>query len=239
MANGNLKSFSGKVANVIGYQSYNRQRLRSMPRGMRQTLATKQSGRLFGMASRIGGVLRRHLAENIPYPSDIKMQTRLSSSIYKWLKESTTPVPLPADHLPFIEGYQFTEQGYTLAERIRLPLQITNAGDGLLQINMPAFVPSQSITAPRETVSVLCHFTAVNCLLDDPAKCGSASTVLTLNYNDQPVNAQTISLQLPTPAGSLLITAVSLKYLVAAGSGLQPSTAKGFMPAAIVSAMCL
>jgi hypothetical protein len=239
MGNGNLKSFNGKVANVIGYQSYGKDRLRGMPKRVRQTKATKQSGRLFGRASKIGGVFRRQLLQMIPYPSDIQMQTRLSSAIYKWLKENAMALPFAADHLPFIEGYQFTEEGYTLAERFKLPLQITNPADGLLQINMPAFVPSQSITAPRETVSVECHFAAVNCLLDDPEKSDSSSTLLTFEYNNNPVAARTISLQLPTAAGSLLITAVSLKYLVATTNGLQPSALKGFMPAAIVSAMSL
>ena len=239
MATGNLKSFSGKVANVIGYQSYGKDRLRAMPRGVRQTVATKQSGRLFGKASRIGGVFRRQLLPLIPNPSDIKMQTRLSSAIYKWLKENARALPFVANHLPFIEGYQFTEEGYTLAERFRLPLEIINPQEGLLQINMPAFVPSHAIIAPGGTVSVACHFTAVNCMLGDPEKYGSASTVLTFDYNDNPVDAQSISLQLPTPAGSLLITVLSLKYLVATSNGLQPSAAKGFMPAAIVSAKSL
>ena len=104
---------------------------------------------------------------------------------------------------------------------------------------MPAFVPSHAIIAPGGTVSVACHITAVNCMLGDPEKSGSASTVLTFDYNDNPVDAQSISLQLPTAAGSLLITVLSLKYLVATSNGLQPSAAKGFMPAAIVSAKSL
>jgi hypothetical protein len=238
MANGNLKSPSGKVANVIVYQSYGKDRLRSMPDRVRQTPATKQSGLLFGRASKIGGLLRQQFGEIIPYPSDIKMQTRLSSSIYKWLKEGKGNVPFAADHLPFIEGYQFTEEGYTLAERFRLPLQIINSTDGLLQINMPAFVPTQSITAPPGTVSVVCNFTAVGCLPDNPEITGSASQLLTFDYNDNPVGAQTLSLLLPTVPGSLLITAMAVNYLVA-GQGLQPSTRKGFRPAAIVRAMRL
>lgn len=111
--------------------------------------------------------------------------------------------------------------------------------DGLLQINLPSFVPAQSIIAPTGTVSVLCHFTAMNCLLDNPGNCESASAEFTFNYNDTPVDVQTISLQLPKLVGSLLITAASLKYMMATYNGLQPSTREGFMPAAIVSAMSL
>ena len=44
MGTGNLKSFRGKAANVIGYQSYGKDPLRSMPNRVRQTVATKQSG---------------------------------------------------------------------------------------------------------------------------------------------------------------------------------------------------
>jgi hypothetical protein len=73
--------------------------------------------------------------------------------------------------------------------------------------------------------------------LDNPKESDVSSTVLTFDYNNNPIDAQTISLELPTGAGSLLITAVSLKYLLATANGLQPSTAKGFMPAAIVRAM--
>ena len=239
MASGNLKNFSGKIAHVIGYQLHGEQRLRSMPRSMHQTKATRQSGRLFGKASGIAAAFRHELLQMIPYPSDLKMQTRLTSAIYKWLKENALNIPFVASHLPFIEGYQFTEEGYTLAERMRLPFEIIQPGEGLLQINIPSFIPTESIIAPTGTVSVECHLAAVNCLLDHPEIPASASTVVNFDFNDNRIDEQSISLSLPTPSGSLLITVVSLKYVVLTYDGLQASRAKGFMPAAIVSAMSL
>jgi hypothetical protein len=239
MGTGNLKYFNGKVANVVGYQSYGKQRLRSLPARIHQTLATRQSGRLFGRASGIGAAIRHRLVQIIPYPSDIKMQTRLTSSIYKWLKENTATVPFDSDHLPFIEGYQFTDDGYTLSQRFRLNMQTAHPVEGLVQIHVPAFVPVQSITAPAGTISLECHVAAVNCSMDDPGKSEYSATAFTFSYNDQLVDAQTISLKLPTPPGSLLITVASLKYLVETNNGLQPSRLKGFTPAAIISAMSL
>jgi hypothetical protein len=239
MAAGNVKYFKGKIANLIGYQLHGEQLLRSMPGKVHQTKATKQSGKLFGKASGIAAAIRHRIPEIIPYPSDLKMQTRLTSSIYKWLKEKAAVVPFTNNHLSFIEGYQFTEEGYTLSERCRLPWQIGNPVEGLVQISIPAFIPDQCVIAPNGTVSVVNRFAAVNCYLDNPEKSTSASTELKFDYNNNLIGAQTISLLLPTPPGSLLVTAVSLKYMIATYQGLQASTAKGFQPAAIVSAMSL
>jgi hypothetical protein len=239
MGTGNLKYFRGKVANVIGYQSYGKQRLRSMPGRVHQTLATKQSGRLFGKASGIAAAIRHQTTNIIPFPSDLKMQTRLTSSVYKWLKENSGKAAVVASHLPFIEGYQFTDEGYTLAERMRLPIEIIHPVQGLLQIHIPTFIPSKSIIAPAETVSVKFQFAVVNCPLDDPEKASGHSTELNFDFNDQQTDEQTISLELPTQPETVLITVLSLRYLIPTYKGLQPSTAKGFMPTAIVSAMSL
>ena len=239
MATGNLNNFSGKIANVVGYQLLDKQRIRIAPGKIRQTRATKNSAALFGRASRMAKILRHSLENVIPNPIDNNMHTRLNAAFLKWLRDNGTAVPDTADHLMFVEGFQFTEEGYTLAQRFRVQMSVTNPSEGLVQMEMPSFIPSKSIYAPGGTASVQCNIIAVNCLIEKPNVVGSNSAQLSFDYNGNSVDAQTISLNLPTPPGSLLVTAVSLKYMIPTTTGLKASTAKGYQPAAIVSAMSL
>lgn len=239
MASGNLKYFNGKVANVIGYQSLGKQRLRSMPARVRQTKATKQSGLLFGKASSIAAAIRYNLVSINPYPSDLKMQTRLTSSIYKWLKENAGKTPFTANHLPFIESYQFVDEGYTLADRMRITIEVRQIAEDRLQIDIPAFIPRQSIIAPAHTESLDFHFTAVHCPLNRPEDALSASTVFNLEYSEQPIDGHRFLLELPTRPESLLVTVLALRYLTPGGKTVQSSIEKGFRPTAIISAMNL
>jgi hypothetical protein len=239
MATGNLKNFSGKIANVVGYELLGKQRIRVAPGKIRQTRDTKKSASLFGKASSMAGSLRHKLVKVIPYPSDNNMHTRLNAAILKWLRDNGTGVPDMGDHLMFVEGFQFTEEGYTLAQRFRAPLAVSKPSDGVVQIDIPAFVPSELIYAPKGTASVVCDIVAVNCLIEKTDVVQSDTEQLSFDYNKNSVDAQSISLNLPTPPGSLLITAVSLKYMIPVYGGVKVSTAKGYQPAAIVSAMSL
>jgi ABC-type protease/lipase transport system fused ATPase/permease subunit len=55
----------------------------------------------------------------------------------------------------------------------------------------------------------------------------------------QEVPAQTIMMPLPTPQGSLMVTAVSLVYCYIKNGQLQKTANKAFMPANVIRAMYL
>ena len=57
---------------------------------------------------------------------------------------------------PFLDSFSFSE-GSTIKERWKVSLEVTKTAVGTLQLKIPAFVPSTSISAPAGTVSVKCH----------------------------------------------------------------------------------
>jgi hypothetical protein len=66
---------------------------------------------------------------------------------------------------------------------------------------------------------------------------GSSVHAFTIPYDDIEIPAQNIQLPFPTPAGSLVMVAVSLTYYVFNKRELAPTNQVAFMPSAIVGAM--
>ncbi|RNI36706.1 hypothetical protein EFY79_10290 [Hanamia caeni] len=228
---------TGKIGNIIFYKRGDKYYARSVSGGIKQTKATKKRATEFGKASRAGKILRQQLLPVIPFPADNKMQTRLVSDLFSWLRSGFDPGQ-PCDPIPVLNDFSFTE-GNTIAERWRVPLEVTKTADGMLQIKIPAFVPAKNIVAPAGTVLVKCHIATGGCDLKIGRETGGFSTSLNFNYNQEPVSEQIISLPTPTLSQTLIVAGVSLEYYFNKNGHLQKSMNKAFMPAGIVKAMYL
>lgn len=228
---------TGRIGNIVFYKRGDKYYARAVSGSIRQTKATKKRATEFGKASRAGKILRQQLLAVIPFPADNKMQTRLVSALFQWLR-SGNGSEQPGDPGPFLDGFSFTE-GSTIKERWRVSLEVTKTAVGILQLKIPAFVPVTNISAPAGTVSVKCHIAAGGYHLKNGGEAGGFSTSLNYNYNDEPIPEQIISLPTPTRSGSLFVTGVSLEYFLNKKGHLQKSTNRGFMPAGIVKAMYL
>lgn len=55
-------------------------------------------------------MLRQQLLPVIPFPVDYKMQTRLVSALFQWLRSGYDPIQ-PCDDVPLVNNFQFAE-GY-------------------------------------------------------------------------------------------------------------------------------
>lgn len=166
------------------------------------------------------------------------MQTRLVSAIFKWLRSDSYHAATPCDPVPFVSKFSFT-QGYSITERWKVPLEINPILPGSLEMKIPAFIPAKAISAPANTVSVECRISAGGCHIEKGMATGGFSTTLRFDYNDVEVPAQTIAIPLPTPKGSLIVTAVSLVYCYIKNGQLQKTANKAFMPANVIRAMYL
>jgi len=226
---------TGRIQNIVFYKRGDKYYARSVSGGIKQTKATKKRATEFGKASRAGKILRQQLLPVIPFPADNKMQTRLVSDLFSWLRSGFDPEQ-PCDPVALLNNFNFTE-GNTIAERWRVCLEITKTSDNMLQMRIPAFVPSKNILAPAGTVSVKCNIATGGYHLKSGTGTGGFSISLNFNYNDEPVPARIISLPTPTPSGSLIVTGVSLEYYFTKNGQLQKSMNKAFMPAGIVKAM--
>ena len=228
---------TGKIGNIIFYKRGDKYYARSVAGHTRQTKATKKRATEFGKASRAGKILRQQLLPVIPFPADNKMQTRLVSDLFSWLRSGFDPGQ-PCDPVLFLNNFRFTESD-TVAERWRVSLEVTKTGDGMLQIKIPAFVAAKNILAPAGTVSVKCNIATGGYHLKSGTGTGGFSTSLNFNYDDEPVPGQTILLPTPTPSGSLIVTGVFLEYYFNKNGHLQKSMNKAFMPAGMVKGMYL
>jgi hypothetical protein len=228
---------TGRIGNIVFYKRGDNYYARSVPGRIRQTKATKKCASEFGKASGAGKILRQQLLPVIPFPADNKMQTRLVADLCSWLRSGFDPQQ-PCDPVSFLNDFSFTKSD-TVAERLRVSLQVTKTADGMLEMKIPAFMPAENILAPAGTVSVKCHIATGGYGLKNGAATGGFSTSLNFNYNDQPVPEQIISLPTPTPSQTLIVTGVSLEYYFNKNGYLQKSVNKAFMPAGIVKAIYL
>ncbi len=228
---------TGRIQNIVFYKRGDKYYARSVPGRIRQTKATKKRATEFGKAATAGKILRQQLLPVIPFPADNKMQTRLVSDLFSWLR-SGFDREQPCDPLPFLNDFSFTESD-TIGGRWRGSLEITKASEGMMQMKIPAFVPAKNILAPAGTILVKCNIATGGYDLRNGGTSGGSSTSLNFNYNDEPVPEQTISLPTPTPSQSLIVTGVSLEYYFNKNGHLQKSMNKAFMPAGIVKAMYL
>jgi hypothetical protein len=227
-----LASFlKGRINNVVFYQLGNSYVARSLPAQMPQTEATKARSRNFGVAAAAGRILRSYWQELLPNPKDKNMQSRFSGAIAKWLGQTNVQELPPQENLPFINGFSFTTET-TMAERLRIPLAVTANANGLV-LDLPAFVPTQSITAPAGTVTAELVFAVAACGLAQQEYRGGVLANMQLAYTNVLQPAQQILLELPLTAGSLVVTAAAMRYTLA--SGVVENRA-AFLPAGVVDA---
>jgi len=228
---------TGRIGNLIFYKQGDKYRIRTAPDKVKQTKATKKRAGEFGKASRMGASLRQQLLPVIPFPADNKMQTRLVSVLFQWLRSGYDPV-LHCDDVPLVNNFQFTE-GYSITERWTIPLLVTIAEPGLLELKIPAFVPAKAISAPAGTVSVKCNIAVAGCNVETGIATGGISTSIVYEYNETEVAERIVPLPVNTTAGSLVVTAISLEYNFIKNGHLEKTKNKAFMPSGVVSAMYL
>src|SRR5665213_413714 len=107
----------------------------------------------------------------------------------------------------------------------------------MMELKIPAFVPSIAVSAPANTFSVTSHIIAAGCNMENGVATGGFNTILDFEYNDIEVPEQTIPLPMPTPGGSLVAIAIFLEYIYLKDGHLQKTTNKAFMPSGVVNAM--
>jgi len=81
--------------------------MRTAPAKVKQTKATKKRATEFGKASGVSRCPRQQLLPSIPFPADNKMQTRLVSALFHWLRSGFDPLQF-CDNVAFVNNFQFT-----------------------------------------------------------------------------------------------------------------------------------
>jgi hypothetical protein len=224
--------FSGRLGNLIYYKMRGKTFVRVAPSKVRQTKATKVKATVFGRASSMGKSIREQLFSVIPFPSDHKMQIRLVSALVQWLNSFGGK----SSDLSFIKEFDFIEKYRTVRKRWKTPLKVSISSPGLVEIKIPAMLPEEAIEFPTGAVAVVCRIAIGVCDVETGIPLASSSTELIFKFNNTKVDAQSISMKLPTLKGSLIVMGMSLTYRIRKVGYEVNYSVKSFMPAGILDA---
>jgi hypothetical protein len=226
---------SGTVGNLVLYRRMGKSCSRIKPLHVKQSAATKIRGLNFGIAARAGSGLRRGLTAVMPLPTDRSMQSRFSGAIARWLGLSNVEELPPCEPVPYLSTFQFTE-GATFRERFRVPVTVSKPQDGVLTVGIDAFIPALHIAAPAGTVSVTLVVAVAGCLLKSGWATGSQTHTLLIPFNDTEIPAQLLEFHVPTPGGSLTVTAARLIYHEVKNGQPTHMENPAFMPVGVIQA---
>ena len=237
MAIQRLAGVTGRIGNVIHYKIGEKYYSRAAPKKFKQTKATKKRAGEFGRASGLASAIRQVLLPVIPEPSDRKMQGRLVGVVFQWLSGT---IANEEGSIPDELGlFQFSETNRTVRERWKIVLNLKRISSGELQIEIPAFIPRQSIVAPASTVSVTCTLAVGSCDPVGGTNHGSFSTKLNYEYNNTEADQRTIPIEISVPESSLVLAGVSIEYMIQSEGRVKRNKNKAYMPAGIVEAVLM
>jgi len=226
---------SGTVGNLVLYRRMGKSCSRIKPPHVKQSAATKLRALNFGVAARAGKGLRPGLTAVMPLPTDRSMQSRFSGAIAKWLGLLNAGDVPSCEAIPYLSGFQFTT-GATFSERFKVPVTVSQPQNGIITVDIDAFIPALQIAAPAGTVSVTLVFSVAGCLLKTGWATGSETRTLLIPYNNNELPVQSVALHVPTPAESLTVTAARLIYNEVKNSQIINMENPAFMPAAVINA---
>jgi hypothetical protein len=235
MATRKESDFNGKRGGLLFYDRQGKHIIRVVPRKGVQTKATQSKAALFGRASALAKAVRTQLSSVIPFPADNDMQTRLITAVFKWFQSGNSREER-LENLIEIRHFQFTTSGFSFAERWNINPEL-KISEEQLQIQIPAFIPKISISAPAHTKSIVLRITAAGFNPANGVTSGSRSAELLFNYGKKKITALNFSFTFPMAMGSLVIVGATMEYTVLKNHIHQLNRDKRFMPAAIIGVM--
>ncbi len=226
--------YRGRMGNVIHYKMGEKYYSRSAPKKYEQTEATKARAKVFGKASSIGALLRKNLSSVIPNSSDRKMQSRLVAEIFAWLQRVGNRPAAKNNQPSFDFLFSLNSEAPRLSNRWDVKVQVTNPFPDILEISIPAFIPNQAIVAPPNAVEIICKIATSVIDIVNIDGIGKHKTEINYPLDDKEAAGQTISVQLPMPPGSLVVTALSLVYIADKYDSKEVITNDSFAPSKII-----
>jgi hypothetical protein len=213
--------------------------MRARPKKYTHTPASKKAAAIIGQASSIGAALRTHLLTGLALESYKGFQNRLTAAIASWLRSHPSGKKIePTDNIPSLLGVQYNEKGRKIDALWQVNRIIRLAGSGSLEIIILSFNPVKDLSVAPGTENVSFVLSAASITLDARI-IGSASFEFSFDYIDTQIEECIIRLELPTPAGSLLVSAAALRCRALHHSKWEQINPKIYGPASIVSAMYL
>jgi hypothetical protein len=200
----------GKQSNILYYSWKGIPCKRTIPSEVYQSPVVVAHKNTNGLSTVMGGSLRKLLAEVIPYPKNVQMQTAVRLALLKWIKRG--PVPLqPPEIIPFISKISFNEEAI-LPNCLRVPLTVSVTVQNEPAVLIPYMKPTTAFIAPPQTNHIQLKIAAASCNIKTGEALQNYTYDMIIPYNSESINSHTIILPLPIPADSLTIVAAALDY---------------------------
>jgi hypothetical protein len=227
---------SGSISNLIFYERDGKGYIRLKPAKVKQTKATKTRGKQFGLANKIEKTLRLSLQKLIPDTKDRPMMRRMVQCLYQWLMKD--PFAAVQQYAPVsqLEGFNYNEK-CLLHHVFKPPLTVSADANKIYTLQLPAFDPSKTITAPAGTLKVNMLVAAFSLAVSREMITAYYFTETAFDYSNKIIPAQNIPLNIQPAAANLFIAAVALQFTVPDKKKLIPCTDMRHLPAAIISAV--
>lgn len=225
----------GKAGNILYYSWNGIPCERSIPAAVYQSPVVVAQKNANGLSTTMGASARKLLADIIPYPKSMQMQTAVRLALLKWLKAGPVATQPPAV-IPFISGLSFNEASL-LSGCLHIPLTVNATLLNEVSILVPSMVPATDFNAPARTDHIQLKLVAACINISTGKAIESDSYNMVIPYNTTPIPAQTIRLSLHSPADSITLVVAALEYYTLGNGEVCLHLNEGFRPAQVIGGM--
>ncbi|NEU09198.1 hypothetical protein GZH53_12800 [Flavihumibacter sp. R14] len=201
--------FIGTIDNLIYYKWMDKYCIRTTPKQMRQSEATKRAAKVFGIASSRSKIIRQLLAPALTDPNDKILHSRLRNALIAALSRSNEEAESTATHP--LKGFSFNDS-LPLSEGIKFPIRIFPEDSTKIKIEIAAFDPQSTIVAPAGTTRVQVDFTIARFSFDDMQAFRSEFATLNIAFTEALEPPRVLDLEDPGDEPGVLMIVAALSY---------------------------
>jgi len=220
---------TGKVGNVIFYTWKGIPCVRSVPRRVRQTKATKQSAKHFGHAVELSQFVRVAFKEVIGNYKDRAIMLRLNTALFHWLRQEK-----PQRELSFV-GFEFDPES-ELKFKFQKTLECEVGDNGIVKVTIPAFKIPADIVFPTGAERLQFTIGIVSCDLAHSAILDYNQGKIEIPLQTGETRSKKVELRLTPKGKTINMVAAGLRYLTKEGDEVLRSRGRASRSAAIICA---
>jgi hypothetical protein len=235
MAKQNKTYVSGRVGNIIFYESQGQHLARVRPDRVKQTKATKASAKDFGRAVRWSKEIRDLLS---PLYKDNKLMYRMNTALLKWIRQTGDDKELGARNIQELVSLQLNEE-VPPGKRIKFEPLVDMKTAGKIFVTIPALRPAKDFSTPKDTRKIEIALVAVRCNTDTKMSNRSqpieqSKTTLEIDPKSNLVAEQQLEMALDTIPGDIIILVMGLNYYTGTSKNPFPTRDERWKPGMIV-----
>ncbi|WP_207492501.1 hypothetical protein [Aridibaculum aurantiacum] len=182
MARQKRMRFKGRRGNISFYSWKEIDCARENRKNTRQTKATKECSASFSVTARMAKSFRELFAPLILFGKDRQMQLAWTGALQRWMHSRANAQLADNSDTRYITSFQFHIDS-NLHDRLHVPVSLALKPGELITVNLPAFVPKESIGAPAYTREVTMKIAVASASLMDGSAIGSSATEINIPYN--------------------------------------------------------